>query len=61
MLSIYLQDKSPQIFRPRVTPDPTIQSRLDEKIKEAVEKGHKHVGGHHHIVKTRLIQTKLEA
>jgi len=58
MLSRYIQDKSPQIFRPRVTPDPMMQSRLAEKVREVVEKNHKYVGGH--LVKTQLTQTKIE-
>ncbi|HEX2584988.1 MAG TPA: hypothetical protein VHL14_07645 [Steroidobacteraceae bacterium] len=57
MMSKYIQDKSPQIFRPRVTPDPTMQSRLAEKLKEALERDHKFVGGH--LVKTTLTHSKV--
>lgn len=58
MLEKYLHDKSPQIFRPRVTPDPTIQSRLEEKVREVLERDHKYIGSR--LLKTALVQTKVE-
>lgn len=54
----YLHDKSPQIFRPRVTPDPAMQSRLAEKLREVLERDQKY--SNTKLTRVELMRTSME-